>query len=153
MQPSRSADSEEMSQAEGEVKRLDGDAGPSLAEIEALARRVLDRMPEVFKRHLRSLILRVEDFADGDTQRALRLDSPMALLGLYRGVALPRKSVNDPRPHIDMIFLYRRPILAHCRATGEDPARVVRHVLIHEIGHHFGFSDDDMARIERGGRG
>ena len=142
-----------MSQAEGEVKRLDGDAGPSLAEVEELARQAFEALPELFKRRLRSLVLRVEDFADRDTQRALRLDSPLALLGLYRGVALPHKSVSDPRPHIDMIFLYRQPILAYCRATGEELARVVRHVLIHEIGHHFGFSDCDMARIERSGRG
>lgn len=132
-----------MSRAADEVKRPD---------VEALARRAFDALPALFKRHLRSLVLRVEDFPDPDTQAALRLDSPFALLGLYRGVALPHKSVSDPHPHIDMIFLYRQPILSYCRATGEDLAAVVRHVLIHEIGHHFGFSDADMARIERGSR-
>jgi predicted Zn-dependent protease with MMP-like domain len=152
MSSSRSADGEEMSQAEGEVKRRDGDGGPSLAEVEELARQAFAALPELFKRRLGALVLRVEDFPDPETQRALRLGSPFALLGLYRGVALPHKSVSDPYPHIDMIFLYRRPILAYCRAAGEDLARVVRHVLIHEIGHHFGFSDRDMARIERSDR-
>ena len=78
------------------------------------------------------------------------LDSPFDLLGLYRGVALPLKSVSDPRPEIDMIFLYRRPILDYWCESGDDLYEVVRHVMIHEIGHHFGFSDADMARIEEG---
>ncbi|HJT05792.1 MAG TPA: metallopeptidase family protein, partial [Stellaceae bacterium] len=68
--------------------------------------------------------------------------------GLYRGVALPRKSVLDVRAEPDIIFLYRRPILDYWCETGEDLYQLVRHVLIHEIGHHFGFSDDDMERIE-----
>ena len=76
------------------------------------------------------------------------LESPFDILGLYRGVPLPHKSVADPRPITDMIFLYRRPILDYWCETGEDLYRVVRHVLIHEIGHHFGFSDDDMERLE-----
>ena len=79
------------------------------------------------------------------------LDSPFDILGLYRGVALPLKSVSDPRPNIDMIFLYRRPILDYWCDTGEPLQTIVRHVLIHEIGHHFGFSDDDMERIEAEG--
>jgi predicted Zn-dependent protease with MMP-like domain len=135
-----------MNRGEDEVKRRIGDA------VEELAQRAFDALPEVFRRRLGSVVLRVEDFPDRDTQAAFRLESPFDLLGLYHGVALPYKSVSDPYPHIDMIFLYRQPILAYCRATGEDLAAVVRHVLIHEIGHHFGFSDDDMARIERSGR-
>ena len=70
------------------------------------------------------------------------------LLGLYRGVDLSRKSTLDVRPDIDMIFLYRRPMLDYWCETGEDLTHLVRHVLIHEIGHHFGLSDDDMERIE-----
>jgi predicted Zn-dependent protease with MMP-like domain len=138
----------EMSRAEVEIKRGDGAAGQSLDAVEALARREFDALPELFKRQLRSVVIRVEDFPDADTQTAMGLRSPFALLGLYHGVALPHKSVSDPYPYVDMIFLYRQPILAYCRATGEDLADVVRHVLIHEIGHHFGFSDHDMARIE-----
>ncbi|MGY9002764.1 MAG: metallopeptidase family protein, partial [Rhodospirillales bacterium] len=70
------------------------------------------------------------------------------LLGLYQGISLDQKSVSDPVPDMDMIFLYRQPILDYAEQTGEAVIRVVRHVLIHEIGHHFGFSDDDMERIE-----
>jgi predicted Zn-dependent protease with MMP-like domain len=121
---------------------------PSLAEIEALAGRALALLPRRFKRHLGPVAIRVEEFPDRETERAMGLDSPFDLLGLYRGVALPLKSVSDPRPQLDMIFLYRRPILDYWCETGEDLFGVVRHVLIHEIGHHFGFSDDDMERIE-----
>jgi predicted Zn-dependent protease with MMP-like domain len=121
---------------------------PSLADIEMLANRALAAIPRNLKRHLGAVVIRVEDFPDRETAWAMRLDSPFDLLGLYRGVALPHKSVNDPYPHVDMIFLYRRPILEYWRQTGEDLAHLVRHVLIHEIGHHFGFSDADMTRIE-----
>jgi predicted Zn-dependent protease with MMP-like domain len=124
---------------------------PSLVEIDALAKRALDALPGRFRRELGSVVLRVEEIVDGETAAAMRLRHPLDLLGLYRGVALPHQSVSDPRPHIDMIFLYRRPILAFCAATGEPLSAVVRHVVVHEIGHHFGFSDADMARIE--GRG
>ena len=121
---------------------------PSLADLEALAARALAALPRQFKRHLGEVLIRVEEFPDRETERAMRLDSPFDILGLYRGVALPHKSVSDPLPGIDVIFLYRRPILDYWCETGEDLAHVVRHVLIHEIGHHFGFSDDDMERIE-----
>ncbi len=121
---------------------------PSLADIEALADRALAALPRRFKRYLGQVVIRVEDLPDGETERRVGLQSPFDLLGLYRGVALPHKSVTDPLPHTDMIFLYRRPILEYWRDSGEDLARIVRHVLIHEIGHHFGFSDADMARIE-----
>jgi len=122
---------------------------PSSADIETLARRALAEIPAEFRGRLGDVVIRVEDFPDEDTEREMGLESPFDLLGLYRGVAIPHKSVNDPRPHIDMIFLYRRPILDYWCDSGEDLAHLVRHVLIHEIGHHFGFSDDDMDRIER----
>ena len=121
---------------------------PSLADIEALARRALATIPRELKRHLGPLIIRVDEFPDGETEAAMELESPFDILGLYRGVALPHKSVSDPRAAIDMVFLYRRPILDYWCETGEDLGDVVRHVLIHEIGHHFGFSDEDMDRIE-----
>jgi predicted Zn-dependent protease with MMP-like domain len=121
---------------------------PSLAEIEQLAKRALGTIPGRLKRHLGAVVIRVEEFPDEETEQAMGLDSPFDILGLYRGVALPHKSVSDPRPGMDMIFLYRRPILDYWCETGEDLADLVRHVLIHEIGHHFGFSDDDMERIE-----
>ncbi len=121
---------------------------PSLADIEELANRALGTIPRRLKRHLGAVVIRVDEFPDDETEEAMGLDSPFDILGLYRGVALPHKSLSDPRPNVDMIFLYRRPILDYWCETGEDLGRLVRHVLIHEIGHHFGFSDDDMARIE-----
>jgi predicted Zn-dependent protease with MMP-like domain len=125
-----------------------GLAAPTLADIEELANRALATIPRRLKRHLGGVVIRVEDFPDEETERAMSLDSPFDILGLYRGIALPHKSVSDPHPHMDMIFLYRRPILEYWCETGEDLGHLVRHVLVHEIGHHFGFSDADMARIE-----
>jgi len=124
---------------------------PSLADLEALAERGLATIPAALKRHLRRVVIRVEEFPDAETEHEMELDSPFDILGLYRGVALPRKSVMDARAEPDIIFLYRRPILDYWCETGEDLEHVVRHVLIHEIGHHFGFSDDDMERIEGAG--
>ena len=121
---------------------------PSVADIEALAKSALATIPRRFTRELGPVVIRVEDFPDEETEAAMKLDSPFDLLGLYRGVALPQKSVSDPHAGIDMIFLYRRPILDYWCESGDDLAAIVRHVLIHEIGHHFGFSDDDMDRIE-----
>ena len=124
---------------------------PSLPDIEALAKRALAAIPPELKQHLGPVVIRVEEFPDRETERQMRLESPFDLLGLYRGVALPHKSVGDPLPQIDMVFLYRRPILDYWCETGEDLEHIVRHVLIHEIGHHFGFSDADMERIEHEG--
>ena len=122
---------------------------PSLADLEALAEHALATIPAELKRHLGRVVIAVEDFPDDETMAEMELESPFDLLGLYRGVALPRQSVMDPRVEPEMISLYRRPILDYWCETGEDLYAVVRHVLIHEIGHHFGFSDDDMERIER----
>ena len=124
---------------------------PSLGEIETLAEHALATIPQELHRHLGRVVIRVEEFPDEETEAAMGLDSPFDILGLYRGVALPHKSVSDPRPDLDMIFLYRRPILDYWCETGEALIDIVRHVLVHEIGHHFGFSDDDMERLDRGG--
>jgi predicted Zn-dependent protease with MMP-like domain len=121
---------------------------PSFDEIEQLAKRAMATIPHRLRRHLGQVVIRVEEFPDEETEAAMGLESPFDILGLYRGVALPHKSVGDPRPDVDMVYLYRRPILDYWCETGEDLAQLVRHVLIHEIGHHFGFSDEDMARIE-----
>jgi len=123
---------------------------PSLADIEVLADRALATIPAEFKAHLGPLVIRVEEFPDEETEEEMELESPFDILGLYRGVALPHQSVSTTRTEIDMVFLYRRPILDYWCETGEDLAAVVRHVLIHEIGHHLGFSDEDMERIEKG---
>src|SRR3974390_1816538 len=121
---------------------------PSLADIDELAKRPLGTLPRRLKRHLGAVVIRVDEFPDDETEEAMGLDSPFDILGLYRGVALPHKSISDPRPDLDMVFLYRRPILDYWGESGEDLGHLVRHVLIHEIGHHFGFSDEDMERIE-----
>lgn len=121
---------------------------PSLDDIAALANGALSTVPPPLRRHLENVVVRVEEFCDEETERDLGLESPFDLLGLYRGVDLTRKSIGDPSPEVDMIFLYRRPILDYWCETGEALAHVVRHVLIHEIGHHFGLSDADIARIE-----
>jgi predicted Zn-dependent protease with MMP-like domain len=122
---------------------------PTLAEMELIADQELARIPGELRRHLGPVVIRIEDFPDEETEEEMELDSPFDLLGLYRGVSLPRQSVLDLRTSPDMVFLYRRPILDYWCETGHDLAALIRHVLIHEIGHHFGFSDEDMERIER----
>ncbi|WP_374440374.1 metallopeptidase family protein [Stella sp.] len=121
---------------------------PTLADIEGLGRIGLQSIPWELRQHARDVVIRVEDFPDEETEDEMELESPFDLLGLYRGVSMLHKSVSDPVPHMDMIFLYRRPILDLWCETGDDLLHIVRHVLIHEIGHHFGLSDEDMERLE-----
>ncbi len=121
---------------------------PSLSDIELLAERALRTIPPELKRHFGALVIRVDEFPDEEVEEEMGLETPFDILGLYRGVALPLKSVADVRPDADLVFLYRRPILDYWCETGEDLYHIVRHVLIHEIGHHFGFSDADMERLE-----
>lgn len=121
---------------------------PRISEIEALSREALATIPQELRRILGDVVVQVVDFPDDDTLEEMDCESPFDLLGLYRGVNLSRKSHSDLPCEADMIFLYRRPILDYWCETGDDLGEVVRHVLIHEIGHHFGFSDDDMDRIE-----
>ncbi len=121
---------------------------PSLADIEAMTHRALASIPKELRRHVTDVVVKVEEFPDPETERAMGLKSPFDLLGLYRGVSLDRKSVMDAPTDLDMIFLYRRPLLDYWCETGDPLDKIIRHVLIHEIGHHFGLSDEDMARIE-----
>jgi predicted Zn-dependent protease with MMP-like domain len=121
---------------------------PSLADIEALARHALETIPPRLAGHVQDVVVRVVDFPDRETVAEMGLNSPFDLLGLYRGVSLDRKSVSDAPTDLDMIFLYRRPLLDYWIETGEPLWRIVRNVLIHECGHHFGLSDNEMARIE-----
>ncbi|MFO1060143.1 MAG: metallopeptidase family protein [Dongiaceae bacterium] len=121
---------------------------PSLSDIEEIAAQAFNTIPEELGRHVGDVVIHVEDFPDAETEQEMGLESPFDLLGLYRGVDLAHKSVGQVSSDIDHIFLYRRPLLDFWCETGEDLTHVVRHVLIHEIGHHFGLSDDDMERIE-----
>ena len=121
---------------------------PTLGDLEIMASHAFDAMPRDLTRHVDDVLIRVEDFPDPQTERDLNLESPFDLLGLYHGVALGDKSVSDTPSGVDMILLYRRPILDYWCDSGEDLQHLIRHVLIHEIGHHFGLSDEDMDRIE-----
>ncbi len=124
---------------------------PSTPEdFEIAAQEVWDSLPERFLKALGNVTVCVADFADAETLHAMRIRDPHDLLGLYHGAALPSKSVWDAVSLPDRIFLYRIPIMEYARRSEEQIDRVIRHVLIHEIGHHFGFSDADMARIEAG---
>jgi len=121
---------------------------PSLDELHAIAEKALAALPAPFAGNLDGVIIRVDDFPDAETEEEMGLESPFDILGLYRGIAIGRKSNLAISQDVDMIFLYRRPILDYWCETGDDLTHVVRHVLIHEIGHHFGLSDADMERIE-----
>jgi predicted Zn-dependent protease with MMP-like domain len=129
--------------------RTAADTLPDADAFDAFANRVLADLPEVFRRHLDNVVIRIDELPDEDTMRVMGLASPYDLLGLYRGIDVGHKEQAGVAPLNDTIFLYRKPILLYRVETGETLAAVVRHVLIHEIGHHFGLSDDDMDRIER----
>lgn len=124
---------------------------PDLADIESMARQALDSIPDRLRSKITDVVIRVEEFPDASIQQDMGLDSPFELLGLYRGLPLNAKSVSDSPQDVDIIFLFRRPLLDYWCETGEDLAYLVRNVLIHEVGHHFGFSDADMERLEREG--
>lgn len=113
-----------------------------------MARRALERLPEPFRAHLGDVVLRVEEFAEDDVLAELGLEDPFDLTGLYSGRPVGQKSSMDTGALPDMIFLYRRPILEEWIETGVDLEALVAHVLIHEVGHHFGLSDDDMHALE-----
>ena len=123
-------------------------APPSLNDIDAMAREALVSLPEPMKRMTAGVVLQVSEFPDDDVCEEMDLESPFDIMGLYQGVSLMEKQVEASGGLPDMVFIYRRPILDYWCETGEDLGHVVRHVLIHEIGHHFGFSDDDMEALE-----
>jgi len=123
---------------------------PSLAEMEAMAHDIFGRLPATFRALCEGVILRVDDFPAEDVLDELNADSEFDLLGLFQGVGLPFRSQQDVAQLPNMIWLYRRPILDYWAEHDETLGQIVRHVLIHEIGHHFGLSDHDMATIEAG---
>lgn len=125
---------------------------PTAADIEDLARDAFASLPEAFRHAVDGVVIRVDEFPDEETCDEMGLESPFDILGLYRGISLDRRSTGDVARDLDMIFLYRRPILDYWVETYEPLHEVVRHVLIHEIGHHLGLSDEDMALIEEQGQ-
>jgi predicted Zn-dependent protease with MMP-like domain len=122
---------------------------PSLAELEVLAGEVFRRLPKRFRDLCSNLIIRVDDFPSRDVLRVMHAESEFDLLGLFQGVGLPFRSESAPVQMPNMIWLYRRPILDYWAEHDETLGAIVKHVLIHEIGHHFGLSDADMHAIER----
>ena len=124
---------------------------PSLDEIEALARAALARLPEPFSSHLGDIVLRVEDFADAETLAELGIEDPFELTGVYEGLPLGDKHSGISGALPDRIRLFREPILDEWISRGDETLEhLVAHVLIHEVGHHFGLSDADMEALEEG---
>ena len=121
---------------------------PTLAEFDAIADAAYRRLPTRFRALTGDLLIRIEDFPTDEVLDSLGIQSPFDLLGLYSGVDLARKSVMDVAPLPDMVFLYRRPILDYWAEHEDTLGTILTHVLVHEIGHHFGLSDADMERLE-----
>ena len=121
---------------------------PTLGDFESLAAASWDRLPAEFRKLCGDLVIRVEDFAIDEVLDELDLESPFDLMGLYQGTSLARQSVSDVPQGPNMVFLYRRAILDYWAENEETLGSLVTHVLVHEIGHHFGLSDEDMERIE-----
>jgi predicted Zn-dependent protease with MMP-like domain len=121
---------------------------PSLAEMEAMALDIFERLPRRFRGLCEGVIIRVDDFPTDEVLDEMECESEFDLLGLFQGVGLPQQSHGDIARLPNMIWLYRRPILDYWAEHEEALGDIVRHVLVHEIGHHFGLSDADMAAIE-----
>lgn len=121
---------------------------PTAEQIEALARGVLGRLPDPFAAHLADIVLIVEEFADEETLAELEIDDPFGLTGLYHGQPVGAKSSTQSGTLPDRIHLFRRPILDEWCDTGVDLKALITHVVVHEVGHHFGLSDDDMHALE-----
>ncbi len=134
------------SQFESDPLRIFG-AAPSADEIEEIGSRVLASLPPEFLAQCGTIALRVEEFADEETLAEMDVDDPFELAGLYRGVPLTERSADDPAA-IDIVFLYRRPILDWWAEEGDTLEHLIRHLVVHEIGHHFGFSDEAMEAVE-----
>ena len=121
---------------------------PSAGEIEAIARHTLESLPEAFARSLGDVVLQVEEFADDATLDAMGIEDPFDLSGLYEGVPLTERSVEHSGTLPERIRLFRRSILDEWAGGEVTLERLVAHVLIHEVGHHFGLSDADMHALE-----
>src|SRR5262245_41145250 len=125
---------------------------PWLAELEALAETAFARLPPKFRALCEGVVIRVDDFPTDEVLDELGAQTEFDLLGLFQGVGLPFRSDSAPVQMPNMVWLYRRPILDYWAEHDETLGAIITHVLVHEIGHHFGLSDDDMATIEAGVR-
>ncbi len=121
---------------------------PDAAEIERLAEAAIARMPEHFRRHLEGVVLQVDEFAADDVLDQLGIEDPFDLSGLYTGRPIGEQSSTLSGELPAMIHLYRRPLLDEWAEGGVSLEELVTHVIVHEVGHHFGFSDADMHAIE-----
>ena len=121
---------------------------PSADEMEAIARATLRALPAPFAEHLGDVVLLVEDFADEETLEAMGIEDPFELTGIYEGVPLTERSVEQSGTLPDRVRLFRRPILDEWADGNDTLEHLVAHVLIHEVGHHFGLSDEDMHALE-----
>ncbi|NJC34823.1 putative Zn-dependent protease with MMP-like domain [Sphingomonas jejuensis] len=128
---------------------MPGTIPPSADDIEAIALATLLSLPPLFGDHLGDVVLRVEEFATEDVLDELAIDDPFALTGLYTGRPIGEKTSGDTGALPDMIHLYRRPILDEWIERDIPLETLVSHVLIHEVGHHFGLSDEDMDALEQ----
>ena len=124
------------------------DIPPSADEIEAIARSALDGLPEPFASHLGAVVLQVDELAEQELLAELGIDHPLDLTGVYEGVPIGEKSVDAPSQLPDRIRLFRRAILDEWVEEGEEFEHLIRHILIHEAGHHFGLSDEAMHALE-----
>lgn len=130
------------------MKRSFGCA-PTTQEFAALAQAALNRLPAEFRAHLGDIAIAVEDFADNPTLQAVGLENPFELTGLYEGVALTERSIKHTATPPTRIRLFRRPILDEWAERGDESLEhLIAHVMIHEVGHHFGLSDEDMHALE-----
>ena len=121
---------------------------PTAEEIEAIARDAMARLPEPFAAHLDHVVLQVDEYADDALLAEMEIDNPLDLTGVYEGIPIGVRSVETSGTLPDRIRLFRQPILAEWAEEGEPFEHLVRHILIHEVGHHFGLSDDDMHALE-----
>ncbi|MDQ3079572.1 MAG: metallopeptidase family protein [Pseudomonadota bacterium] len=124
------------------------DHPPTLDEIEAVARAAMASLPEPFAAHLGGIVLEVQDLADEALLAEMGIDHPLDLTGVYEGIPLSERSVEQSGTLPDRVRLFRRAILDEWIEDGEKLEHLVRHILIHEIGHHFGLSDEDMHVLE-----
>ena len=122
---------------------------PSLVEFEALAIEAFARLPARFRARCEGVVIRVEDYATEEVLDDMDIESELDLMGLFHGVGLPFRSESEPVQMPNMVWLYRVPILLYWSEHEETLGAVITHVLVHEIGHHFGLSDDDMLELER----